>query len=235
MDKIYIAVCDDDPVFRETLSCEINLYAKQNELDITIVPFSNGLELLISETHYNLIFLDYKMGIMNGLETARKLRAKEVKCPIIFVTSFNEIVYDVFEVNAFRFIKKPMEKHILHKAMDDFLDQFRNSSIISFNSSGKNISVYADDIIYVEGKGKGCVVHTDNEVYPVLQDIALFTEVLPEEDFYRCHRLFSVNMKYIRTIDTSTATFHNGDIIKIDRSKRGAFKDALIAFRERKL
>ena len=119
--------------------------------------------------------------------------------------------------------------------MDDFLDQFRNSSIISFNSSGKNISVYADDIIYVEGKGKGCVVHTDNEVYPVLQDIALFTEVLPEEDFYRCHRLFSVNMKYIRTIDTSTATFNNGDIIKIDRSKRGAFKDALIAFRERKL
>lgn len=235
LERINIAVCDDDPVFRETLSYEIDLYARHHELDITINEFSNGLELLISEVHYNLIFLDYKMGIMNGLETAKKLRAKDVRCPIIFVTSFNEIVYDVFEVNAFRFITKPMEKQVLCKAMDDFISQFKNSSIISFNSNGKNVSVSSDDIVYVQSKGKGCIVHTDNEIYPVLQNITLFSEVLPADDFFRSHRLFSINMKYVRAVDFSSVTFHNGETAKLDRSKRGAFKEALAAFRERKL
>ncbi|MBQ8780726.1 MAG: response regulator transcription factor [Oscillospiraceae bacterium] len=235
MDKINIAVCDDDPVFRETLSSELTLYARQHNLDININAFSNGLELIISEINYNLIFLDYKMGIMNGLETARKLRAKNVKCPIIFISSFNEVVYDVFEVNAFRFIRKPMENHILTKAMDDFMNQFRNSSIISFNSNGKNISVNADDILYIESKGRGCIVYTDTEAYPVLQNLTLFTEVLPQEDFFRCHRNFSVNLKYVRGVEAAAVTLHNSDVIKLERSKRGALKDALITFRERKL
>ena len=235
MDKINIAICDDDKVFRDTLTCEISSYASVNDLDFNILCFSNGLELMISEVHYNLIFLDYRMGIMNGLETAKKLRAKGVKCPIIFVTSFNEIVYDVFEVNAFRFITKPVENEVLTNALNDFMEQHRNIRTISFNSNGNTVSIDSDDIVYVEGKGRGCVVHTDRESYPVLQKIELFSEVLPESDFFRSHRLFTVNMKYVRACEKGEITFHNAETAKLSMSKRDEFKKALSNFRERKL
>ncbi len=235
MDSINIAICDDDKVFRDMLSCEINSYAGINGLNINITGFSNGLELMISEAYYNLIFLDYRMGIMNGLETAKKLRAKGVKCPIIFVTSFNEIVYDVFEVNAFRFITKPVEKQVLTNALNDFMEQYRNMRIISFNSNGKTVSLNSDDIIFVEGKGRGCVVHTDNEVYPVLQKLELFAEVLPESEFFRSHRMFTVNMKYVRACEKGEVTFHNGEYAKLAVSKREEFRRAYAAYRERRL
>ena len=121
--KIHIAVCDDDYAFRDTLVLRLNNYAQSCSSEISVYAFSNGLELMISEIKYDLIFLDYKMGIMNGLETAKKLRKKGLKCPIVFVTSFNEIVYDVFEVNAFRFLTKPVEQEALEKTMDDFIDR----------------------------------------------------------------------------------------------------------------
>lgn len=79
MSKINIAVCDDDAAFREIFISSINSCAEKYGLDVKIFHYTNGLELLISEIRYNIIFIDYKMGIMNGAETTRKLRHKDRK------------------------------------------------------------------------------------------------------------------------------------------------------------
>lgn len=224
--KIHIAVCDDDYAFRDTLVLRLNNYAQSRNSEISVYPFSNGLELMISEIRYDLIFLDYKMGIMNGLETAKKLRKKGLKCPIVFVTSFNEIVYDVFEVNAFRFLTKPVEQEALEKTMDDFIDQYKNSKVVSFTSNGRAVSLSSGEIVYIEGKGKGCVVHTDDEAYPVLQSINLFSEGLPE-NFFRCHRNFSVNLEAVDGVENASVRLRNGGSIKLERGKHIALKAAL--------
>lgn len=232
MDKINIAVCDDDPAFRQMLVCELKNYAENSDINMIISSFSNGLELMISEVRYSLIFLDYKMGIMNGLETAKKLRHKGITCPIIFVTSFNEIVYDVFEVNAFRFITKPIEPEVLKKALDDFVEQHKKRKIISFTSNGSAVSIPSDEIMFVEGKGRGCVVHTEREAYPVLQVMSLFAEALPADSFFKCHRSYIVNFKYVREFSEHSITLNNGDIIKLDRAKAAALKIARDEFLE---
>lgn len=224
--KIHIAVCDDDYAFRDTLVLRLNNYAQSCSSDISVSAFSNGLELMISEIKYDLIFLDYKMGIMNGLETAKKLRKKGLKCPIVFVTSFNEIVYDVFEVNAFRFLTKPVEQEALEKTMDDFIDQYKKRRVVSFTSNGRAVSLGSADIVYIEGKGKGCVVHTDDEAYPVLQSISMFSEGLPE-NFFRCHRSFTVNLEAVDGVENASVRLKNGSSVKLERGKNIALRSAL--------
>ena len=231
--KVNIAVCDDDAVFREMLMSDLNNYAANSEYDMNINSFSNGLELMISEIQYNLIFLDYKMGIMNGMETAKKLRNKGVSCPIIFVTGFNEIVYDVYEINAFRFIKKPVEKEVLTKALDDFFKMYKNRKTIAFVSRGNTVLVYSDEIVYVESKFVGCVVHTLHEFYKIMQSLNAFEALLPENSFFRCSNKLTINLKYVRGFEGNCVLLTNGEFFKIKNgAKLEAMKEAYDAYKD---
>lgn len=218
MEKINIAVCDDDAAFRKTLELELINYSRENEVDMSVRTFSNGLELLISEIKYDLIFLDYSMGILNGIEVAKKLRAKGVRCPIIYVTGYSEIVYDAFEVNAFRFIPKPVEPGVLNKALDDFIFQLKTNKLVSFVSDETSITIFSAEIVYVEGKFRGCIVHAAKKSYPVAQSFSEFIEGLGDR-FYTCHRNISVNTAFIDHIDGASVILSDGRKLKVDKTK----------------
>lgn len=232
MDKMNIAVCDDDAVFRETLVCEINSYSEHNGTIMDIYSFSSGLELMISETPYNLIFLDYKMGIMNGLETAKKLRKKGISCPIIFVTSYNEIVYDVFEVNAFRFITKPVEPEILRKALDDAVELYRSRCAISVSDGDSVISILSDEITYIEGRISGSTVHTVYGDRQLTQSLSAFEKMLPADAFFRCNMACTVGMKYVKGYDEKAVTLIDGSKMRLSHGKHIEFANAYQAYGE---
>lgn len=218
MEKINIAVCDDDAAFRKTLELELINYSRVNEIDMSVRTFSNGLELLISEIKYDLIFLDYSMGILNGIEVAKKLRAKGVRCPIIYVTGYSEIVYDAFEVNAFRFIPKPVEPGVLNKALDDFIFQLKTNKLVSFVSGETSITIFSSEIVYVEGKFRGCIVHATGKSYPVAQTFFEFTEGLGDR-FFLCHKNISVNSAFVERIEGASVILTDGRKLKLDKPK----------------
>lgn len=56
---------------------------------------------------YDIVFMDIEMSVLNGIETAKKIRKSNQKMVIIFVTDYQEYVYDVFDVLPFRFLRKP--------------------------------------------------------------------------------------------------------------------------------
>lgn len=229
MEKINIAVCDDDAAFRKTLELELLNYSHENKIDMSVRTFSNGLELLISEIKYDLIFLDYSMGILNGIEVAKKLRAKGVRCPIIYVTGYSEIVYDAFQVNAFRFIPKPVEPGVLNKALDDFIFQLKTNKLVSFVSDETSITIFSSEIAYVEGKFRGCIVHAAKKSYPVSQSFSEFTEGLGER-FFTCHRNICVNTAFIDRIDGTTAVLTDGRKLKVDKPKAQELAELMASF-----
>ena len=230
METMNVAVCDDDAVFREMLVCEIKSYSEHNSVEMNIASFSSGLELMISETEYNLIFLDYKMGIMNGLETAKKLRNKGVKCPIIFVTSYNEIVYDVFEVNAFRFITKPVESEVLRKALDDVVELCRNRTTLTFEYGGEAVSIMSDEITYISGMLNGCMIHTVYGNQRSKQSLGAVVKQLPADSFFKCSLNCVVGFKYVKNYDYKSVALKGGYRLKLDRTRSAEFAEAYDAY-----
>jgi signal transduction histidine kinase/DNA-binding NarL/FixJ family response regulator len=59
-------------------------------MDIHVVVVSNGQEALnaLSTKNYDLVFLDIQMPVMNGYETASKIRAGQLKTPLVAMTAF---------------------------------------------------------------------------------------------------------------------------------------------------
>ena len=221
------AICDDSDFFRTQIKEYIMSYFINNNLDYVIEEFENGEKLLSSENKFDLIFLDYEFEDKgyNGIEIAKKLRIANDYTTIIFITSFPAIVFDSFEVDTFRFLVKPIDKIKLFKALDDFISRIKKDDFIQIKSNGSAYYIKESKISYIEAHGKYCIIYLEDSAHQYLeyQDTLSKVSELLGDVFYRCHKSFVVNMKYISSFDKSSIKMKNQKTIPISRGKRNDF------------
>ena len=80
-----IAICDDEPAVRK----QMEAYFKELESVFCISYFESGETLLESDVLYDVIFLDIDMKGISGIDTARKIRVRDKKAKIIYVTAWH--------------------------------------------------------------------------------------------------------------------------------------------------
>jgi FixJ family two-component response regulator len=103
--KISILVVDDDPGVLGSL----RFLLEAEGFDVK--TFRNGAALLRSGDAANCdcYVIDYKLGDMNGLEVATKLRDRRIETPIILITGYpdDDIVAKAAQVGARNVLLKP--------------------------------------------------------------------------------------------------------------------------------
>ena len=79
------AICDDEKSMQMVLEKMLNEYSRLRGLDISTDKFSNGRDLLrvLNEKEYDIVFMDYQMEDIDGLETSRMIRNKNNDSVII--------------------------------------------------------------------------------------------------------------------------------------------------------
>ncbi len=209
-----IAICDDEKNIRELIG---NKVAKQYP-KAEIVFFQSGEELLLSDKHVDILFLDIQMSGRNGMETARELRQRDKNVIIIFVTAVEEYVFQAFDVRAFNYIVKPIDDvkfaDILHKAVDELDLQKKDVKVpeekyVMINNCGVHTKVILDEIVYAEVFNRKVVIHKMNdeiEYYGKMSDL----EALAGENFFRPHRAYLINFKYVEKYDATTIYLEKG-------------------------
>lgn len=87
-----IGVCDDDKEFRQRLMQMIRIWSDHSGIPTELYPFDNGDELISKNAAFrmDIILLDIVMPLLNGMDTARELRAQDTAVKIIFLTSSPE-------------------------------------------------------------------------------------------------------------------------------------------------
>lgn len=225
-----IAICDDNPNFRDELKEALFTYKKEKRVVLDIVEFQNGEELLHADTSFDLYIIDYQMPGRNGLEVAKELRKKNESCGIIFMTRFSHFVLDSFEVQPFRFFLKPLQKDKLYDALDSYIRKQRLMNPVIIDKNGELQMINADQIIYVEGDGKNCIIRTLDDFYHSAKTVSKFMDDLPFCCFYRIHKSYVVNMHYITAIYKNEVVFVNGEKAAISRNRLTDFKKAYKLF-----
>ena len=212
-----VAICDDEKNIRELIGDKVVKQYPEAE----IVFFSSGEELLLSDSHIDLLFLDIQMTGRNGMDTARELRKKDKDVILIFVTAVEEYVFQAFDVGAFHYILKPIDDAkfigVLHKAVDELGSKSRNVNeeeerYLLINSGGVHTKVIFDDIVYAEVFNRKIVIHKLDdtiEYYGKMSDL----ESLAGDSFFRPHRAYLINFKYVEKYDASTVYLENGSVL----------------------
>ena len=226
-----IAICDDEAVFRKELKQHLCNYGKQNLIQTDILEFSNGADLLSSGDVFDIVFLDYQMPGLDGMETARSLRAGNALCYIIFVTNYPSFVLESFEVSTFRFYQKPISAQQVEATLTAILQkQQMLAPILVCDQENGLRTIPFRNIVYVEGNGKNSIIRTTADTAHSSKTISTILKLLPKHCFLRIHKSYIVNLYYIETIKGQTIYFTNGEHAIIGRSHITEFKNRYSEF-----
>ncbi|MBQ1993566.1 MAG: response regulator transcription factor [Lachnospiraceae bacterium] len=228
-----IAICDDELEY-------LNLAKKQIEeayksLDIMVYLFRDGRKLLdsVRKTKYDLIILDIEMPSLDGLSVARKLRELGEQTALVFLTSHVEYALKGYEVNALRYLTKPVKKEQLAEIINHLLEQRAKIKKIMLKAEDEVILVSVDDVIYMEASNQDICVVTKDGCYMRRYNIRDYEEELERYYFVRCHRSYLVNLAHIAKISGKDIMLDNGDMIPLSRTKDKIVKQALIDYIKR--
>ena len=225
-----IAICDDESFFRSNLKELLIDYKTKKRIQIDIFEYESGEALLNSDKVFDIVFMDYQMNGINGLEAARTLRKRNTICSIVFITSFPEFVFDSFEVQPFRFMLKPLEPEKIYEAVESYIKQQKLLNPLVVVENGEQKTVNAQDIIYLEGDGKYCIVRTTDDPIHSSKTISQVYSLLPTHCFYRIHKSYVVNMYCISSFKDNTVKLNNGESAVVGRNRISDFKKVYMNF-----
>ena len=149
-----IAVCDDEEIFRADIQKHIDkLYSS---LDVVVDSFSGGKNLIAAfETRpYDLVFLDIEMPEMDGITLAKKLRQLDEKTYIVFLTGHVEYALEGYEVNALRYLTKPVQDDKLKEVLRYVADKMASKRQLMIKVDGEEHLLDISDILYLEAQNQ---------------------------------------------------------------------------------
>ncbi|MDY8095765.1 LytTR family DNA-binding domain-containing protein [Paenibacillus polymyxa] len=194
-----IALCDDTNVELGRIE---ELALKYPFTKVEVDTFGNGENLLQyvtkNKVEYNIYLLDIEMPDMDGISLAKKIREFDKRAVIIFVTNYSEYMPDVFKVQTFDYILKPINEcnfyEILQRA-DHYLHS--THSYFEFSCERNKLVLNADDIIYFEKYGRAVRIYTETKKYTCNQTTSQILCQLDPTIFSQIHASYIINLKYV--------------------------------------
>lgn len=227
-----IAVCDDEILECSDIARRIKAILEEMKTPYVMRQFNSGKELLHAQGDFDIVFLDIIMQDMDGMKTAELFRKKSFSKILIFLTSSREYVLDAYDVEAFRYLLKPVSdeklKEVLQRAMNKIKDHPREFIIIQ--KEREKVKLFLEDIYYFEIRGRMIYVHGKKGVFSYYEKIGTLEMSLGEKGFFRCHKSYLINLQYVETYNRQEAILENGERIMIARRRYEEFCNALLAY-----
>lgn len=223
---IRIAVCEDSiPV-----QAQIEDHISEILTDCPVEIFSSGEELLSflsrEKRRFSLYLMDISLPGISGIETAAAIRERDPYALIIFITDYKEYVYEVFETLPYRFITKPIDKDIFHKAISDAVNYITDrGELFHFHVDRVQYQIPFQEIIYFESNLRRVTLHTGKEAFSFYGRLRDLSEHLNPMLFVRTHASYLVNMEYIRSIRDAEVLLSTGEHIPVSRKYRPSVRD----------
>lgn len=228
-----LAIVDDEEVFRLTLADSIfSLYGRENA---SCFLYSDGSELVRSfENGFipDAVFLDIEMKELDGMSTAKVIRKYSKDIPIVFLTSHTEMAMEGYEVDAFRFLAKPVDKNKLREALTDLEKTLKVEEKIVLHKDGEEVIYPIKDLIYVEADNNCVSFVFKDSVIECRMKLAAAVKMVDEvsRDFCKCHRSYYVSLAHVKKLGSGEVVMDNGDVIPVARSAAADMKKNLFDY-----
>ena len=226
-----IAICDQNDM--ETKKLKIALYAYSNlqKMELLVDCFRQGEQLLCSSAKYNLVFIDYALSGMNGLQTAKAVKKASPDSTIIFLSATTGgFILNSFEVSPFRFLLKPVNQKLLFETLQDYFQTPDLKRPLWIKNGVDTICMNTGDILYLEADNKHCVIGLRDRKVPCRKTMAAVYDNLPKRHFCKINRAYVVNFSYIEGYNKNLIRLKNGESLYISRTYYKSFQQEYRSF-----
>lgn len=226
-----IAVCDDEKEFNEMLLEKLLPIMESLEHPYKVSCFTGTEDLQQSGLNFDIIFLDIRMPGVNGIDFAKELRAAGISSALIFITAFQEYVFDVFELEAVDYLCKPIDSIRLGRAVRRAVNKVGENRERCLFIQTRNWckSIKMDTILFCEVINRKIYLHTTNEV---IDYYGRLEELIPQLDerFYRCHRSYLINLNHLSMYSDGQVFLTNGEHVPVSKLRQKEFMEIMMKF-----
>ena len=227
-------IIDDEPLAHKV----IVEYAKDVSFLEIVAQCHLATEALsvLNTQDIDLIFLDINMPKLKGLDFLRTLN----KRPIVIITSaYEEYALESFELDVIDYLLKPFRFERFLKATNKALELHQmkqspsptlsvsnhtTSNQLFIKSDKKHIQIDLSEIYYLESYGNYVKVWLGENFHLTPRTLSSFEGELPTSNFYRIHKSFIINRKFINFLEGNTLVMKNKKSLPIGKNHRGDFK-----------
>lgn len=217
-----IAVVDDDRICLKQVCEEVE---RQFTMEKTIKAFSSSILFFqaISDSIFDIVFLDIDMPEMNGFEVAKNLKKIKSNTVIFFVSGLENLVFDAFEFKPLGFVRKSKLSEDMQKAIKTYENDMSNKNdIYFFYTYELDLAVLLSEIVYFESMGHELYVMINENKYRLkkeknnFQNLFSLEKQYEQQGFIRIHRSYLVNYRHIYKIKRNSVVLKNGAEININ-------------------
>lgn len=236
-----ICICEDDALTGQSIGQSIEKWIKTtNNFDVEIRTFHSSEDLLerwSKNLQVHMFILDIEFpNEMSGMELARRIRLADPDVPIVFVSNYEEYVYQGYTFSALRYLRKPVLEADLFSCLDIAYRRYsllyEESAMISI--PGAKIALRHSEILYIEAHSPELSIVTVHFREPLVirYRLAKILELLPSALFSPCHRSYIVNISHIRILKKTQLVLSNGAILPISEKYEDSVFDKFNHFHQ---
>ena len=235
---IRIAICDDEANTRAYLSSLIRAQSCPCE----IVEYASAGDCLADTQELDLLFLDIELAPsgdrLDGMALARTIREQATgpQPVIIFVTGYERYVFDAFDVGAFQYLLKPVDKEkfaqVFARAVEQIMSNRENPQkgpVLTLQSANASKTVPLNSICYIESSNHKVELHLKDGEFACYAKIGDL-EVELQDQFFRIHKGYLVNLSYVAGYSKTEVTLTNGERLLLSKYKYQDFVKAYLHF-----
>lgn len=240
-----IAICDDDQNDLMRLKLMIEKIVEKYSIRYDIVLYDSGEELLDSQLLFHLIFLDIRIGEINGIDIGKRIYKKNRSTKIVFQTLYGQYCRAAInESHAFAFLDKPLKESLVEKQIREFLEreegvqemwiEFKHINYIIDNEEREkeSLRIPIKDIVYFEYlKGERRVkVVTEKIEFTYIEIMSILEEKMRPFGFEVCSRGILVNLDKVKRIKKCNIFLCKGTVVPLSQRRMVYFKERMNEF-----
>jgi two-component system response regulator LytT len=228
-----IAICDDQLQCRKQTEEAVRECLKGLEYGVEL--FKDGFEFLqaFGRKPYDLVLLDIEMPKIDGISLAKELRKLHKDVPIVFLTSHIEYALEGYEVNALRYLTKPVSIPKLREVLSCVRQRMQEQRILWVKTELGDQKLPVREIVFMEAQNQNILIYTTGGTYNIRYNLSDYQQELASDGFFRIHRGYLVSLGHVKSVGKCELTMDNGAVLPVSRAKEKELKEALFQYIQR--
>lgn len=232
-----IAIIDDASADCSLLTQYLNIYFSKYcaGTPAFIQAFKSGEDFLAvyDRNSYDIIFIDYYMHSLSGMDTAYSIRRKDSSVVIIFTTVSRDFAIESYRVKASGYLVKPISLEAFSELMHLIdMKKLKERQFIQIINGYETVKIPLNNIIYCDITGHYVQIHT--AAFGTQKSRMSFSKLCgmlaPYSEFLLCCRGCIINMNHIERMEDSVFFMDCGERIPFSQKNNNEILKAYSEF-----
>lgn len=225
-------ICEDEPAQRALLEGYVREFFCSAG-NIAVRSFSSGNQVLfeLDENVPDILLLDIQMDGIDGVQLAKRIRKRDEKTEILFVTAAVDYIYEGFNVNAVNYLLKPVKKEQLFACLEKARELAMQQEEPWLLQVGREVCrLDRSKVLYVESDDHYLEIHCQDKVYRVKMNMKDMEQELSGSRFCRMGRSYLLNLEAVDRLTPEEVQMVNGDRLPVPRGRYREISSRFITY-----